>query len=106
MWYPVHERSLRIAIVGSSASAAGAFNGAIAFGVGHLNGTAGMEGFRWLFVSFQYRSISICTSNFDMSGPVNRGYIHINMCADGHLDGSRLSGSWQVSSLYDYHECF
>ena len=50
MWYPVHERSLRIALVGSSSSAAGAFNGAIAFGVGHLNGTAGLEGFRWLFL--------------------------------------------------------
>lgn len=50
MWYPVHERSLRIAIVGSSASAAGAFNGAIAFGVGHLNGSSGLEGFRWLFL--------------------------------------------------------
>jgi len=50
MWYPVHERSLRIALVGSSSSAAGAFNGAIAYGVGHLNGTAGLEGFRWLFM--------------------------------------------------------
>ena len=26
MWYPVHERSLRIALVGSSSSAAGAFS--------------------------------------------------------------------------------
>lgn len=26
-------------------------DGAIAYGVGHLNGTAGLEGFRWLFVS-------------------------------------------------------
>lgn len=51
MWYPVEERALRIALVGSSASAAGAFNGAIAFGVGHLNGSSGLEGFRWLFVS-------------------------------------------------------
>ena len=51
MWYPVEERALRIALVGSSASAAGAFNGAIAYGVGHINGTAGLEGFRWLFVS-------------------------------------------------------
>ncbi|KAI7318591.1 putative MFS transporter [Hortaea werneckii] len=50
MWYPVEERSLRIALVGSSASAAGAFNGAIAYGVGQLNGTAGLEGFRWLFL--------------------------------------------------------
>ncbi|KAK3051117.1 hypothetical protein LTR09_007867 [Extremus antarcticus] len=50
MWFPVEECSLRIALVGSSASAAGAFNGAIAYGVGHLNGTAGLEGFSWLFL--------------------------------------------------------
>jgi len=50
MWFPVEERALRIALVGSSASAAGAFNGAIAYGVGHMNGTAGYEGFRWLFL--------------------------------------------------------
>lgn len=51
MWYPVEERALRIALVGSSASAAGAFNGAIAYGVGQINGAAGLQGFRWLFVS-------------------------------------------------------
>lgn len=50
MWYPVEERALRIALVGSSASAAGAFNGAIAYGVGQINGTAGLQGFRWLFL--------------------------------------------------------
>lgn len=29
---------------------AGAFGGAIAFGVGHVNGAGGLEGFRWLFI--------------------------------------------------------
>ncbi|KAK3710789.1 hypothetical protein LTR37_010013, partial [Vermiconidia calcicola] len=50
MWFPVEERSLRIALVGSSASAAGAFNGAIAYAVGQFNGAGGLEGFRWLFL--------------------------------------------------------
>lgn len=30
--------------------AAGAFGGAIAFGVGHLNGVHGLQGWRWLFI--------------------------------------------------------
>ncbi len=48
--YPVEERSVRIAVVLASATASGAFGGCIAYGVGHLNGSAGLEGFRWLFI--------------------------------------------------------
>lgn len=29
---------------------AGAFGGSIAYGIGHVNGAAGLEGFRWLFI--------------------------------------------------------
>lgn len=49
-WYPVEERSVRIAVVLASATASGAFGGCIAYGVGFLNGSGGLEGFRWLFV--------------------------------------------------------
>ncbi|CAK3967580.1 related to tartrate transporter [Lecanosticta acicola] len=49
-WYPVEQRSVRIAFVLASATAAGAFGGCIAYGVGYLNGRAGVEGFRWLFI--------------------------------------------------------
>ncbi|EME78071.1 uncharacterized protein MYCFIDRAFT_57511 [Pseudocercospora fijiensis CIRAD86] len=49
-WYPVEERSVRIAFVLASATAAGAFGGCIAYGVGYLNGDGGLEGFRWLFI--------------------------------------------------------
>ena len=34
----------------ASATASGAFEGCIAYGVGYLNGSAGLEGFRWLFI--------------------------------------------------------
>lgn len=50
VWYPVEERSVRIAFVLASATAAGAFGGCIAYGVGHMNGVGGLEGFRWLFI--------------------------------------------------------
>jgi MFS family permease len=29
---------------------AGAFGGAIAYGIGHVNGAGGLQGFRWLFI--------------------------------------------------------
>lgn len=50
MWYRVDERSLRIATVVAHANLAGAFGGAIAYGVGKMNGTNGLSGFRWLFI--------------------------------------------------------
>jgi predicted MFS family arabinose efflux permease len=49
-WYRAEERSLRIALVLASATLAGAFGGAIAFGVGHMNGASGLVGWRWLFI--------------------------------------------------------
>jgi hypothetical protein len=49
-WYRANERSLRIALIIASATLASAFGGAIAFGVGHINGASGMAGFRWLFI--------------------------------------------------------
>ena len=45
----------------SSASLAGAFGGAIAYGVGHMNGVNGLPGWRWLFI---LEGISACMVGF------------------------------------------
>lgn len=50
IWYKHNERAVRIALVVAFCNLAGAFGGAIAFGIGHANGAAGLEGFRWLFI--------------------------------------------------------
>lgn len=50
IWYRHNERSLRIALVIAFCNLAGAFGGAIAFGIGHVNGAGGLQGFRWLFI--------------------------------------------------------
>lgn len=49
-WYRNSERSIRVATILASATLAGAFGGAIAFGVGHMNGTSRLEAWRWLFI--------------------------------------------------------
>ncbi|RDW68709.1 uncharacterized protein DSM5745_08469 [Aspergillus mulundensis] len=49
-WYKPSERAIRIAVFLCSAALANAFGGAIAYGVGHLNGRQGLEGWRWLFI--------------------------------------------------------
>lgn len=50
IWYRYNDRSLRIALVIAFCNLAGAFGGAIAYGIGHVNGASGMQGFRWLFI--------------------------------------------------------
>ncbi|KAH6673117.1 MFS transporter [Halenospora varia] len=49
-WYKTDERSIRVAFILASATLAGAFGGAIAYGVGHMNLTHGLPAWRWLFI--------------------------------------------------------
>lgn len=50
IWYPHNKRAVRIACVVAFCNLAGAFGGTIAYGIGHVNGASGLEGFRWLFI--------------------------------------------------------
>ncbi|KAJ5716635.1 hypothetical protein N7493_008546 [Penicillium malachiteum] len=49
-WYTASERSSRVALILASATLAGAFGGAIAYGVSHMNGASGLSAWRWLFI--------------------------------------------------------
>ncbi|KAJ7732004.1 MFS transporter-like protein [Mycena metata] len=49
-WYRPEERSVRVAFILASATLAGAFGGAIAYGVGHMNRANGLSAWRWLFI--------------------------------------------------------
>ncbi|KAI0769698.1 MFS general substrate transporter [Trametes elegans] len=49
-WYKPNERALRIALIVGCATLGGAFGGALAYGVGHLDGVRGLEAWRWLFL--------------------------------------------------------
>jgi len=49
-WYRTEERSLRVAFILASATLAGAFGGALAFAIGHMNQTGGLSAWRWLFI--------------------------------------------------------
>ncbi|KAI1176223.1 MFS general substrate transporter [Nemania sp. FL0916] len=48
--YKTDERSVRVAFILASATLAGAFGGAIAYGVGHINRVRGLSGWQWLFI--------------------------------------------------------
>ncbi|KAH8881681.1 MFS general substrate transporter [Thozetella sp. PMI_491] len=55
------ERSVRVAFILASATLAGAFGGAIAFGVGHMNQAHGLSAWRWLFI---IEGVPSCISAF------------------------------------------
>ncbi|KAF5502178.1 putative transporter [Colletotrichum aenigma] len=50
MWYCRHEIQLRQAMFFSAASIAGAFSGLLAFAISKMDGTGGLEGWRWIFI--------------------------------------------------------
>ncbi|KEY68431.1 hypothetical protein S7711_01206 [Stachybotrys chartarum IBT 7711] len=60
-WYKHNERSVRVAFILASATLSGAFGGAIAYGIGHMNGVGGLSGWRWLFI---LEGIPSCLSAF------------------------------------------
>ncbi|RDW64422.1 uncharacterized protein DSM5745_09833 [Aspergillus mulundensis] len=50
MWYKRHECGLRMAIFFSAATAAGAFGGLLARGIGEMDGIGGKGGWAWIFI--------------------------------------------------------
>ncbi|EXJ93026.1 hypothetical protein A1O3_01582 [Capronia epimyces CBS 606.96] len=50
MWYKRNERHFRVALFFSAASLAGAFGGILAWGIAHMRGVGGYNGWRWIFI--------------------------------------------------------
>ncbi|KAK0204609.1 MFS transporter [Desarmillaria ectypa] len=49
-WYRLDERALRLSLIIAAGPLGAAFGGCIAYGVGPLNGSRGLEAWRWLFI--------------------------------------------------------
>ncbi|KAK1998772.1 major facilitator superfamily transporter [Colletotrichum falcatum] len=49
-WYLPNETQTRIALLYTSAASGGGFSGLLAYGISHLNGVGGYEGWRWIFI--------------------------------------------------------
>jgi MFS family permease len=50
MWYLRKERQFRVALFFSAAALAGAFGGILAYGIAHMDGVAGLGGWRWVSI--------------------------------------------------------
>jgi len=66
LWYRRKDLALRIAIFFSASTAAGAFSGILAFGVGHMEGIGGLHGWQWIFCLEGLATIVIATLSFFM----------------------------------------
>lgn len=49
-FYLRKERQLRVSFFFSAAALAGAFGGALAWGIAHMKGVAGLDGWKWIFI--------------------------------------------------------
>lgn len=49
-FYTKHELALRVGYLFVSAAIAGALGGLLAYGIGHMDGVAGMAGWRWILI--------------------------------------------------------
>ncbi|KAK8054830.1 major facilitator superfamily transporter [Apiospora rasikravindrae] len=49
-FYTKHELALRVGYLFVSAAIAGAFGGLLAYGIGHMQGVAGLGGWRWIMI--------------------------------------------------------
>ena len=50
MWYKRNEQHYRVALFFSAAAFAGAFGGVLAWGIAHMRGVGGLNGWRWIFI--------------------------------------------------------
>jgi MFS family permease len=49
-WYNREEYQRRMAVFFSAAGVSGAFSGLLAYAISFMNGVAGLEGWRWIFI--------------------------------------------------------
>ncbi|KAK0712944.1 major facilitator superfamily domain-containing protein [Lasiosphaeria miniovina] len=110
-WYKTDERSVRVAFILASATLAGAFGGAIAYGIGHMNGAHGLSAWRWLFI---IEGVPSCLSAFlvyfflpDYPEEFHKGKGREISLARLHIEGSKShhsSMTWQdaKSTLTDW----
>ena len=65
-WYRRYEINFRIALFFSAATAAGAFGGLLARLINEMDGAAGYEGWRWIFILEGVATVVIAIASFWM----------------------------------------
>ncbi|MCJ1463547.1 hypothetical protein MMC07_002155 [Pseudocyphellaria aurata] len=92
MWYKRNEQHYRIALFFSAAALAGAFGGIFAYGIAHMRGVGGLNGWRWIFIIeglltvvvslFSYLFISNYPATAKFLTEDERAYIHARLASN------------------------
>ncbi|KAL4779889.1 major facilitator superfamily domain-containing protein [Aspergillus varians] len=64
LWYPRSNAQFRLALIFASASMAGAFSGLLAYLIGKMDGVAGLEGWRWIFILEGILTVLVALASF------------------------------------------
>ncbi|KAF5103743.1 hypothetical protein D0Z03_000079 [Geotrichum reessii] len=101
-WYCSAELQLRQALFFSAASIAGAFSGLLAFGIAKMDGTGGLEGWRWIFILEGILTVLVAFGAYywlydypDTAKFLNeeeKAFIHHRLMYDSHNKGATVRG--------------
>lgn len=91
MWYTPRELATRMAIFYGANTAAGAFSGVIAYGVGHLDGAHGYKAWQWLFIIEGVITVGVGLMCFAFLPLVHTLSLHDRILADQSLDISLIN---------------
>ncbi|CAJ2512544.1 Uu.00g055590.m01.CDS01 [Anthostomella pinea] len=109
MWYKRRERQYRVSMFFSAASLAGAFGGALAYGIGRMRGIVWENGWHWIFIlegivtvlvaAASYGFVYNYPSNSKFLSEDERTFIHQRLAADSdatHDEVFTWDAVWQA----------
>ncbi|KAG5366297.1 putative transporter [Yarrowia sp. B02] len=109
MWYARKEMQLRQALFFSAAGMAGAFSGLLAFAIAKMRGTAGLAGWKWIFIIEGLATVVVAVIAFftiqDFPSDAKflteeeREYLQYKLKYDGHDRDSAATSTGQHVSL-------
>jgi len=64
MWYARNEQAIRVGLFFSASTVAGAFGGLLAYGISHMDGLHGLQGWQCIFIIEGIPTIAVCILAF------------------------------------------
>lgn len=106
-WYRRYEINLRLSVFFSAATAAGCFGGLLARLINLMDGAAGLEGWRWIFILEGVATVVLAIASFWMLydypdtatflSDAERAFVVRRL----HLDNDGLSQEYKTKFIYD-----
>ncbi|KAG8533029.1 uncharacterized protein KY384_001812 [Bacidia gigantensis] len=113
MWYKRNEQHYRVALFFSAASLAGAFGGILAWGIAHMKGVGGLNGWRWIFILEGILTVLVSAASYffianypdtaEFLSDRERSFIHARLAANSDATRNEAFTWSNVSTAFkDY----